>query len=59
MNSLGRPKNLLCVSRLIQYIGSPFIEAFSADFGCRSDGGVNRGWYAQGELARIGLVWSV
>ena len=56
MKSLNIPKNLLRVSRLIQYISSPFIEAFSVDFGCRGDGGVKIGWYAQGELARVGFV---
>ena len=49
-------EGLLRVGRLIQHIGSPFIEAFTADFGCRGNGGVNIGWYTQGELARVGFV---
>jgi len=56
MLSFGIPKNLLCVGSLIQHISSPLIEAFTADFGCRGDGGVNIGWNAQSELARVGFV---
>ncbi len=56
MLSFGIPKNLLCVGRLIQHIGGPFIEAFSADFGCRGDSGVNIRWYAQGQLAGVWFV---
>ena len=56
MNRLGLPKGLLYVGRLIQYIGSPFIEAFTADFGCRGLSGVYIGWKAQGELTRVGFV---
>jgi len=41
---------------LIQHIGSPFIETFAADFGCRGDGGVNIRWYAQGQFARVWFV---
>ena len=50
MLGFGISKNLLCVSRLVQHICSPFIEAFTADFGCRGDGGVNIGWNAQPPL---------
>jgi hypothetical protein len=56
MNRLGTPNCLLCVGRLIQHISSPFIEAFSTDFGCRGDSDVNAGWYAQGQLARVGFI---
>ncbi len=46
----------MCMRGLIQYISNPFIEAFTADFGCPGDCGVTIRWNAQGEFTGVWFV---
>lgn len=56
MTNLNGPENLICMRGLIQNIGNPFVEAFTAGLGRRGDSGVDAGWNSQRQLARVWLV---